>query len=153
MDCKNFGKNILNYFYQDTDTALHQEMQEHLAQCSTCKVIYQKLTSVLSTVPSDEELMPDEFFQQRLIAKINNLKSEVSAGRILSGVLRPVFSAILILAGIFIGIKISDHLFDNNDIVEQNQNIKNAEVLIAEEYGLKENNMEALETYYLSNNE
>ena len=109
MKCKALHKNLILFLEGDLPAAQMKEVQNHLAGCSSCAAFAEDLKCTLGIIEIEKEPVVNPYFYTRLKAKMENRAAEQSPsfGRvILVKVLQPVLFSILLLVGIYSGIKI-----------------------------------------------
>jgi anti-sigma factor RsiW len=109
MKCKTIHSKII--FYLDGELA-QDEMEQiklHLSECNDCKAFAAELQKSLAILESEKAPKVNPFFYTRLKAKIETQiggQNEIYRRPVLLSVLQPVFFSILLIAGIYAGIKI-----------------------------------------------
>ena len=113
MNCKNLHKEIIFYLENELDEKKQREVEAHLGSCPDCKAFADDLKTTLNLMGNVEPIEDDPFFYTRLKAKLEN--SAIHQPPLLwvklQASLRPVFLGMLLLAGVFSGIKIGQHHF------------------------------------------
>jgi predicted anti-sigma-YlaC factor YlaD len=113
MDCKKTESQLLDYFYKELPSEASASVQSHLESCDHCRVLFDKMSGVLSSASLSAEIKPNDFMATRVIAKLENEKSSSSRVRVVQYFLRPVMVVSLVVLGIFTGIEISNSLNEN----------------------------------------
>jgi len=117
MNCKDLHKRIV--FYLDAELS-EKEMEEtklHLAECSECAVFAAEMEKTFAILTAEKSPAVNPFFYTRLKAKMENRASvqyELQQKSILAKILQPAFFSVLLLAGIYTGIKIGQPANETN---------------------------------------
>ena len=117
MNCKDLHKRII--FYLDAELS-EKEMEEtklHLAECSECAVFATEMEKTFAVLAAEKSPAVNPFFYTRLKAKMENRASvqyELQQKSILAKILQPAFFSVLLLAGIYTGIKIGQPANETN---------------------------------------
>lgn len=109
MNCKTLHKNLIFFLEGDLAPEKMKEFQSHLAECKSCAAFAQELKLTLGIIEQEKKPAVNPYFYTRLKAKLENRvaeKSPVLGRAVLVRVLQPAFFSILLLVGIYSGIKI-----------------------------------------------
>jgi len=150
MECKNFKNNILNFYYNESNTKISGEIQEHLSACGECAELFRQVSLVLGSADPLKEVKPDSFYYTRLSSKIKDQPEINVYARFFVRLAQPLLAACFAIFGIFIGYKIVDGLQNNNTMASKSDQVEVAELQLAEEYFPQTANEENIETYYLN---
>jgi len=117
MNCKDLHNRII--FYLDAELS-EKEMEEtklHLAECNECAAFADEVEKTLEVLTAEKSPAVNPFFYTRLKAKMENRASaqyELQQKSILAKILQPAFFSVLLLAGIYTGIKIGQPANETN---------------------------------------
>jgi len=117
MNCKDLHNRII--FYLDSELS-EKEMEEtklHLAECNECAAFADEVEKTLEVLTAEKSPAVNPFFYTRLKAKMENRASaqyELQQKSILAKILQPAFFSVLLLAGIYTGIKIGQPANETN---------------------------------------
>ncbi len=109
MKCKTIHSKII--FFLDGELA-PKEMElikSHISECSDCSAFAVDLQKSMAILDSEKSPTVTPFFYTRLKAKLENQvgeQNEIYRRPVLIRVLQPAFFSILLIAGIYAGIKI-----------------------------------------------
>lgn len=108
MKCKNLHKKLIFFLEGDLSPRMMEEVQNHLDECSSCAAFAKELKQTLGIIENEKELEVNPYFYTRLKARLENQNEQSPAfGRIIfARVLQPVIFSILLVIGIYSGIKI-----------------------------------------------
>lgn len=109
MNCKTLHTKII--FFQE-GSLLEKEMEEirdHLEKCADCAVFAGEMKKTLSVLDHDKLLEVNPFFYTRLKARLEKSTTEevtVQQNPVFVRILQPALFSLLLLGGIYAGIKI-----------------------------------------------
>lgn len=109
MKCKTLHKNLIFFLEGDLAPEKMKEFQNHLDECASCAAFAKDLKQTLGIIEIEKEPAVNPYFYTRLKAKLENRvaeKSPVFGRLVLARLLQPAFFSILLLVGIYSGIKI-----------------------------------------------
>lgn len=107
MKCKNLHKKLIFFLEGDLSPAKMNEVQNHLVGCSSCASFAKELKLTLGIIEIEKNPEINPYFYTRLKAKLENRAESPVLGRlILAKVLQPAIFSILLIIGIYLGIKI-----------------------------------------------
>ncbi len=149
MECQKVQNQFADFFYKDIGNDVRQEVAQHLNNCTNCATLYGNFSKVLSSTDTIKENRLDAFFSARLMAKIENKRTESGNIVFLKKVLQPMWLVSMAALGIFIGVKISNKLPATNLTVE-NDKSKITITQLASEYYMNNSNEDIVENYYLT---
>ena len=107
MKCKNLHEKLIFFLEGELSPVKMNEVQNHLDGCSSCAAFAKELKLTLGIIDIEKNPEINPYFYTRLKAKLENrVESPVLGRLILAKVLQPVFFSILLIIGIYSGIKI-----------------------------------------------
>ena len=109
MKCKTLHKKLIFFLEGDLPAKEMVQIQIHLAECNTCAAFAEDMKKTLGVLETEKSPVVNPFFYTRLKAKLENQESEeLQAFRrpALVKVLQPVMFSILLIAGVYSGIRI-----------------------------------------------
>ncbi len=108
MKCKNVHSKLIFFLEKELAPAEMQAVQEHLDSCPDCALFAEEMKKTLSILEADKVTDINPFFHTRVKAKIENqvAQPQVVTRSALIRVLQPVAFSILLLIGIYAGIKL-----------------------------------------------
>lgn len=109
MNCKTLHKKLIFFLEGDLPAKEAEEVAAHLAQCNSCAAFAEDLKKTLEIIQLEKTPKVNPFFYTRLKARMENeeIKENQPAGiSIWEKVLQPAFFSLLLIAGIYTGIKI-----------------------------------------------
>jgi anti-sigma factor RsiW len=109
MKCKTIHSKIIFYLDGELTTEEMDQMTLHLSECNDCEAFADEMRKIFDVLESEKSPKVNPFFYTRLKAKLENQtkeQNEVYRRPVLIRVLQPTFFSILLIAGIYAGIKI-----------------------------------------------
>lgn len=109
MKCKKIHKKLIFFIEGDLPENEAQEVKVHLNGCAHCSAFAEDLKKTLGIIQTEKSPEVNPFFYTRLKARMENQaeKAVKPAGfPVWEKVLQPAFFSLLLLAGIYTGIKI-----------------------------------------------
>lgn len=109
MKCKTLHKNLIFYLDGDLSKSENEQIQLHLAKCENCALFFEELKKTVGIIEIEKSPAVNPFFYTRLKAKLENQESKkLQAFHIptLVKVLQPVMFSILLVVGVYSGIRI-----------------------------------------------
>lgn len=109
MECKTIHKNLIFYLEGELPDSKMQEIKSHLDSCQSCAAFAEDLKSTLGIIGQEKQQEVNPFFYTRVKAKLENRAAEtaqVIAKPVFARILQPVAFSLLLLIGIYSGIKI-----------------------------------------------
>jgi len=109
MKCKTLHKKLIFYLEGDLPEKEVNEMNAHLAECESCAAFAEDMQKTLGIIQVEKSPEVNPFFYTRLKARmeIEEVQEKQRVGfPIWEKVLQPAFFSLLLLAGIYTGIKI-----------------------------------------------
>lgn len=118
MDCKTSHRKMI--FYIDGELPIPEmgKIKIHLAECSECAAFYEEMKKTLDVLTAEKQREINPFFYTRLNARMENqaaIQPDFQQNRIWAKVLQPAFFTVLLLAGIYSGIKIGQPATTENN--------------------------------------
>lgn len=116
MMCKKCRDKIIFYLEGDLPDRESREMEKHLAQCTSCAALAEEFRKTLAVLQEEKNPEVNPFFYTRLKARMAGQAEEAFPAlkrTFLVRVLQPAFFSLLLLAGIYSGIKIGQSPRDN----------------------------------------
>lgn len=109
MKCKTLHKKLIFFLEGELSDNEAQEIKVHLNECAGCAAFAEDLKKTLGIIQAEKSPEVNPFFYTRLKARLENQakKAAKPAGfPVWEKVLQPAFFSLLLLAGIYTGIKI-----------------------------------------------
>ncbi len=109
MNCKAYRKQIIFYVEGDLPPQEMEVMKSHLAECTDCAAFAEEVKKTLGVVEAEKSPEVNPFFYTRLKARMEAQAAASADGKrkpVLIRILQPALFTILLLAGIYGGIKI-----------------------------------------------
>jgi len=118
MKCKSLHKKIIFFLDGELPVDEMQQMKLHLLECKDCAAFAAEMEKTFAILQSEKSPAINPFFFTRLKAKMENQaagQSEISRNPIWARILQPAFFSILLIAGIYTGIKIGQPAVNKTD--------------------------------------
>jgi len=96
-----------------------EQMKIHLLECSECAAFAEEMKKTLAIINNEKTPHLNPFFYTRVKARLENQTEQVVATRqvpVLVRILQPALFSLLLLAGVYTGIKIGQPANVNSDI-------------------------------------
>ncbi|MDB4583908.1 zf-HC2 domain-containing protein [Draconibacterium sp.] len=109
MNCKKAHNKLIFFLEKELPISDMKQVQEHINSCSDCALFVEEMKKTLSILAAEKSPEVNPFFYTRLKAKLENQETEreSAVGRpVLARVLQPVAFSIILLLGIYGGIKL-----------------------------------------------
>lgn len=109
MNCKTLHKDLIFFLEGDLPAKKMEQIETHLHECSSCAAFAEEMKKTLGTIEVEKSVDVNPFFYTRVKAKLENSKSEtmsVFSRSVLVKVLQPALFSLLLIFGIYGGIKI-----------------------------------------------
>lgn len=109
MKCKTLHKKLIFFLEGDFPENEVNEMKAHLAECDACAAFAEEMKKTLGVIQTEKSPEVNPFFYTRLKARMENeeFQEKQRIGfPVWEKVLQPAFFSLLLLAGIYSGIKI-----------------------------------------------
>jgi len=150
MNCDFFKSNLLDFYYNECNNDTDKKMHEHMDGCHQCATLYGQISGVLRSADGVKNETPDAFYYTRLSAKMTTMHRTPAYTRWLLRIAQPLLAACFAIFGVFVGYKIYDKIQLVQPYTAQNDAAGIAEVQLADEYLLKADNEEILNTYFFN---
>jgi hypothetical protein len=111
MKCKTIHKNLIFFLEKELPVSEMKAIQTHLNTCSECALFAEEMRKTLGILESEKVTEVNPYFYTRVKAKLENqeAKKNVVLGRpVLARILQPITFSILLLLGVYGGIKMGD---------------------------------------------
>ena len=125
MKCRTIHKKLIFFLEGDLTNKEAEEISAHLAQCGECAAFAEDMKKTLSVLTIEKSPEVNPFFYTRLKARMEKETEAVyqPAGiPFWEKVLQPALFSLLLLAGIYSGIKIGQPLSDGMTAVSYAEN-------------------------------
>ncbi|WP_340111534.1 zf-HC2 domain-containing protein [Maribellus mangrovi] len=108
MKCKDVQSKLIFFLDEELPIKEMQAVQEHLNDCTDCALFAEDMKKTLSILETEKTPELNPFFYTRVKAKMENRETERVINRrpVLVRVLQPVAFSIVLLIGIYAGIKL-----------------------------------------------
>ena len=109
MECKKVHSKIIFFLEKELTDSEMKQVKEHISTCSDCARFMEEMQLTLSILETEKSPVLNPFFYTRLKAKLENQESEqklVFWRPAFLRVLQPAAFSILLIAGIYTGIKV-----------------------------------------------
>lgn len=111
MNCKTLHTRIIFFLEGGLPQKEMGEIRNHLEKCAACVVFASDMEKTLTVLHNDKLQEVNSFFYTRLKARLENQAEENAAARrspVLVRILQPAIFSLLLLAGIYGGMKIGE---------------------------------------------
>jgi anti-sigma factor RsiW len=109
MKCKTLHKNIIFFIDGELPAAEMEQMKIHLSECRDCAAFAENMKKTLAVINNEKTQQLNPFFYTRVKARLENQAEQVVVTRrtpVLLRILQPALFSLLLLAGVYTGIKI-----------------------------------------------
>ncbi|NQU86836.1 MAG: zf-HC2 domain-containing protein [Mariniphaga sp.] len=109
MKCKTLHKKLIFFLEEELDVKEMELVKIHLSECSDCASFIEEMKKTLGVLEAERSPAINPFFYTRLKAKLENQESkqkQVFWRPALVRILQPAVFSILLMVGIYTGIKI-----------------------------------------------
>ena len=109
MKCKTLHNKLIFFLEGELPEKEMEIVKNHLSECSTCASFTEEMRQTLGILEAEKSPAVNPFFYTRLKAKLENQESEqkqVFWNQSLIRVLQPAIFSMLLLIGIYAGVKI-----------------------------------------------
>lgn len=106
MNCNTLHKKIIFFLDGELPEKEMKEMRLHLSECSDCATFAEELRNTLKVIDIHKEHEVNPFFYTRVKARLDKQAFQPVNRSVWVRVLQPAFFSLLLLAGIYTGIKI-----------------------------------------------
>lgn len=111
MKCKTVHTNLIFFLEKELPVSEMKQVQEHLDNCPDCALFAEEMKKTFSILEAEKVTEVNPYFYTRVKAKLDNQKAKekVVLGRsVLVRVLQPIAFSILLILGVYGGIKMGD---------------------------------------------
>ena len=109
MKCKNIHKDLIFFVEGTLTTERKNEISKHLSGCEICRKFVAELAYSLEIIEKEKKNEPNPFLYSKIHNKINDYERDTATIKVTAAkILRPVLVIILILLGVFSGIKLGN---------------------------------------------
>lgn len=108
MNCKTIHPDLIFYLGNELPEERRIVVQEHLNECADCMKFYEFLKFQMQLISQEKNPEVSPFFYTRLSARIDN-NPKIASGKSWTGILQPAFFSIILLIGIYGGLKLGDN--------------------------------------------
>jgi len=115
MKCKTLHKKIIFFLEEELPADEMEQMKYHLSVCNDCNAFAEEMAKMLAVLQTEKAPSVNPFFYTRLKAKIENLsnsKIRYNKNPFFVKILQPALFSVLLIAGIYSGIKIGQPISD-----------------------------------------
>ena len=109
MKCKTLHKKIIFFIEGELPAKEMEQIKLHLSECTDCAAFAEEMKKTFALLESEKSPAVNPFFYTRLKAKIENraeAENEKYSNPVWVKILQPAFFSVLLIAGIYSGIKI-----------------------------------------------
>ena len=118
MNCKTLHTKIIFFLEGELPAWEMEEVKIHLERCPDCDVFADEMKKTLTVLQNDKLQNVNPFFYTRVKARLENQAEENVAVRrnpVLVRILQPALFSLLLLGGIYAGVKIGQPTKINSD--------------------------------------
>lgn len=119
MNCKTLHTKIIFFLEGGLPASEMEEVKIHLESCSDCAAFANEMKKTLAVIENEKTPQLNPFFYIRVKARLENQSQSVDATRqvpVLVRILQPAMFSLLLLAGIYTGVKIGQPAKINSDV-------------------------------------
>ena len=119
MKCKTLHKNLIFFLEGELPAKEMEQIKVHLIECTHCEAFAEDMKKTLGVLESEKSPEVNPFFYTRLKAKLENqsaAEEKYAVWPAFVRVLQPVAFSILLIIGIYSGIKIGQPSHDKFEI-------------------------------------
>jgi predicted anti-sigma-YlaC factor YlaD len=119
MNCKTLHMKIIFFNEGSLPSWEMEEIKIHLENCSDCVAFANEMKKTFAVIENEKIPQINPFFYTRVKARLENQAENVVATRqtpVLVRILQPALFSLLLLAGIYTGVKIGQPVKVNTDI-------------------------------------
>jgi len=113
MKCKNIHNKLIFFLENELPVSEIKQIEKHIGKCPECALFVEDMKKTLGIIEIEKSSEINPFFYTRVKAKLDNsnAKQEIPAGTpIFVRVLQPVAFSVILLLGVYGGIKIAQPL-------------------------------------------
>jgi anti-sigma factor RsiW len=119
MNCKTLHTKIIFFIEGELPGREMEEVKIHLERCPDCAAFAEEMKKTIAIIDNEKEPQLNPFFYTRVKARLENQSEQVAATRqvaVLKRILQPALFSLLLLAGVYTGIKIGQPVKINYDV-------------------------------------
>lgn len=119
MKCNTLHTKIIFFTEGELSAAEMEQMKIHLSGCSDCAAFANEITKTLAVIENEKTPQLTPFFYTRVKARLENQTENVVATRqtpVLVRILQPALFSLLLISGIYAGVKIGQPAKVNSHI-------------------------------------
>ena len=109
MKCKTLHKKLIFFLENDLPEEEEELIKNHLDECADCRAFAEYMKQMLNVMQKEKSPGVNPFFYTQLKAKMEREESvpeQFVPGKVWKRVLQPAFFSLLLITGIYAGIKI-----------------------------------------------
>ena len=109
MKCKTLHKKLIFFLEGDLSIEEIKQFEKHLSACPNCAAFALEMKSTLGIIEMENSAKTNPFFYTRVKAKLEDMETKqesIVSRPVLIRVLQPVAFSIILLLGVYAGIKI-----------------------------------------------
>lgn len=117
MNCKKLHKHLIFYLEGELPAREMKQVKLHLAECSDCANFAAEMQKMLGVIETDRERKINPYFYTRIKARLNSqpARREASFNPVFIRIMQPAILSVLLIAGIYTGIKIGQPVRTQNE--------------------------------------
>ena len=119
MKCKTLHTKIIFFIDGELPAAEMEQMKIHLSECSECAAFTGEMKKTLAVIENEKTPQLNPFFYTRVKARLEKQAENLTATRqtpALVRILQPALFSLLLMVGIYTGVKIGQPAKVNSDI-------------------------------------
>jgi len=119
MKCKTLHPKIIFFLDGELPAPEMEQIKIHLLECSECAAFAEEMKKTLAIINNEKTPHLNPFFYTRVKARLENQTEQVVATRqapVLVRILQPALFSLLLLAGVYAGIKIGQPVKMNPNV-------------------------------------
>lgn len=119
MNCKTLHTKIIFFIEGELPGWEMEEVKIHLERCPVCVAFVEEMKKTLAVIENEKTPQLNPFFYTRVKARLENQSEQVAATRhvaVLKRILQPALFSLVLLAGVYTGVKIGQPAKVNSDI-------------------------------------
>jgi len=119
MKCKTLHTKIIFFIDGELPAAEMEQMKIHLSECSECAAFTGEMKKTLAVIENEKTPQLNPFFYTRVKARLEKQAENLTATRqtpTLVHILQPALFSLLLMAGIYTGVKIGQPAKVNTNI-------------------------------------
>lgn len=155
MNCKNFKKILPDYIDKKLSEKQIEEFENHIAYCSDCSILYQKLNNTFDLLKPKAEIAEHSFYFTRLKQKMENRnspKESIFISFFSKKLVQPAIYLASLIIAVYIGILIGSGSVTQNQYSELNNGNEDYIQTFAEYQYVNDFEIEPIENLLIDNN-